>query len=296
MIISCQTNRLDVRIGRKNTIKMIKDAGFDAYDFSLYGMTKEDEELSVEHFRTTAVELKRYADEIGIICNQAHAPLISSVGEKQKDEWIFSRLVDAIEVASIVGAECIVVHPKQHLCYAEHAKELFEINVEFYRNLIPYAEKFGVKIATENMWQCNNGAKTPTDSVCSRAWEFNQLLDEVGSEWLVGCLDIGHVSLMRADIPKFIHQMGNRRLQALHVHDTDFVKDLHTLPFTQKIDYHAVTKALGEIDYQGEFTFEANGFIQSFPNELLLSALRLMADTGKYLAHQIEIHRLREVQ
>lgn len=292
MIVSCQTNRMDGRIGRRNTIKAIKDAGFDAYDFSLYGMTKEDAELSVENFRTTAMELRKYADEIGIACNQAHAPFPSSVGDEQKDEWIFSRLVDAIETASIVGAKCIVIHPKQHLCYAEYSRELFEINVEFYKQLIPYAEKFGVKIATENMWQCNNGAKTPSDSVNSRAWEFNQLIDEVGSEWLVGCLDIGHVSLMGADIPKFIHQMGNERLQALHVHDTDFVKDLHTLPFTQKIDYHAVSKALGEIDYQGEFTFEANGFLQKFPDELLSSALKLMADTGKYLAHQIERNRL----
>lgn len=291
MIVSCQTNRLDGRLGRKATIKAIKDAGFDAYDFSLYGMTKEDAELSAENFRITAMELRKYADEIGIVCNQAHAPFPSSVGDEEKDKWIFSRLVDAIETASIVGAECIVIHPKQHLCYAECARELFDINVEFYKQLIPYAEKYGVKIATENMWQCNNGAKAPSDSVNSRAWEFNQLIDEVGSQWLVGCLDIGHVSLMGADIPKFIHQMGNERLRALHVHDTDFVKDLHTLPFTQKIDYHAVSKALGEIDYQGEFTFEANGFLQKFPDELLSSALKLMADTGKYLAHQIEINR-----
>lgn len=294
MLISCQTNRLDKRIGRKETVKLIREAGFDAYDFSLYGMTGDDPELTKEAFRETAFGLRKCADEIGIVCNQAHAPFPSSVGDPEKDEWIFGRLVDAIEAASIVGAKCVVIHPMQHLCYAEYAEKLFEINVSFYKKLIPYAEKFGVKIATENMWQTNNGAKTPTDSVCSRAWEFNKLLDAVNSPWLVGCLDIGHVSLMRANIPDFVRNMGKNRLQALHLHDTDFVKDLHTLPFTQKIDYQPILQALGEIGYQGDVTFEANGFFAGFPDALLLPAARLMAETGKYIADQIENSRPKE--
>ena len=288
MLISCQINQLDRRLGRKGAVTLLKEAGFDAYDLSLYGMTGDDPELTPETFRQTARELRAHADRLGIQCNQAHAPFPSSVGEPEKDAWIFSRLVDAMEAAAIAGARCIVIHPMQHLCYAEHAEKLFEMNVAFYKRLIPYAEKFGVQIATENMWQNNNGAKTPTDSVCSRAWEFNKLIDAVGSPWLVGCLDIGHASLMRADIPGFIHQMGSRRLQALHVHDTDFVKDLHTLPFTQKIDYHAVARALGEIGYQGDVTLEANWFLKNFPDALLPSAVRLMADTARYLAREIE--------
>ena len=287
MRISCQINQLDRRVGRKTAIRMLQEAGFSAYDFSLYGMTGDDPELAADAFRRTAREMREYADELDIVCNQAHAPFPSSTGDAQKNEWIFSRLIDAMEAASITGAKCIVIHPMQHLCYAEHAAELFEMNVTFYQKLIPYAEEFGIKIATENMWQNNNGAKTPTDSVCSRAWEFNKLIDTVGSPWLVGCLDIGHVSLMRADIPEFIHRMDNQRLQAVHFHDTDFIKNLHTLPFTQKIDYESVAAALGQIGYRGDVTLEANHFLDKFPDELLPSALRLMADTGKYLAQRI---------
>lgn len=291
MRISCQTNRIDRRMGKMAAIKMIREAGFDAYDLSLYAMTGDDPELAADTFHQTAQALRVYADKLGIVCNQAHAPFPSSTGDPQKDEWIFSKLVDAMEAASVVGAKCIVIHPVQHLCYAEYAAELFEMNVAFYQKLIPYAVKFGIKIAVENMWQNNNGTKTPTDSVCSRSWEFNKLIDAVDSPWLVGCFDVGHASLVRADIPDFIHCVGNQRLQALHLHDTDFARDLHTLPFTQKIDYEAVAKALGEIDYLGDVTFEANGFLQNFPDELLLSALRLMADVGKYLTQRITAAR-----
>jgi len=193
---------------------------------------------------------------------------------------------------TIFGAKIIVIHPNQHLNYADHQRELFPMNVAFYKRLVPYAEKFGIKIATENMWQDNNGSRIPSDSVCSRAWEFNELIDAVDSPYLVGCLDIGHVSLMGADIPKFIHDMGAKRIQALHIHDTDFVNDSHTLPFLEKVDYVAVAKALGEIGNSGDLTFEIPYFFAKFPAELLLPAAKLACETGKYLAGILEEAKL----
>jgi excinuclease ABC subunit B len=84
-----------------------------------------------------------------------------------------------MEIAAILGAKIIVVHPKQHLEYAEYSKELFEMNVEFYKSLIPYCEKFGIKVATENMWQWDNVNKKIIDSVCSKPQEFCDLIDEI---------------------------------------------------------------------------------------------------------------------
>lgn len=290
MRISTATGMLDERVPLKTAIQILKDAGFDSFDLSLCGMKEEKKALfSPENYMASAHELRRYADSIGISCNQSHAPFPSSVGD-ETDEEIFQSLVRSIEISGIMGADIIVIHPVQHLNYAEYLRELFPMNVEFYKKLIPYAEKWNVKIATENMYQGNNCANIASDSVCSRSWEFCELVDAVDSPWLVGCLDIGHASMMGADIPKFIHAMGNKRLQALHIHDTDFIHDLHTLPFTHKIDYLAVCKALGEIDYQGDVTFEANNFYRSFPEPLLPSAAKLMADTGKFLRSEIQRH------
>ena len=112
------------------------------------------------------------------------------------------------------------------------------MNVEFYKSLIPYCEKFGIKVACENMWQWNNGNKAPSDSTCSRAWEFNKYLDAIDSEWIVGCLDVGHAFLVNEDIPAFIRGAAPR-LKALHVHDTDYRSDKHTAPFMEKIDFEA---------------------------------------------------------
>ena len=46
--------------------------------------------------------------------------------------------------------------------------------------------------------------------------------------------------------------------------------------------------SLAEIGYEGDITFEALSFVRPFPDELIPSALRLMADVGHYFKNQIE--------
>ena len=289
MLLSNLTQWYCNKLPEKEAIKMIADAGFDAYDISLFELTRNEEYLfNSPNYVEIAKEMREYADSIGIVCNQSHAPFPTSTGKEEEDKVIFQKIVRAMEIASILGAKIIVVHPKQHLIHAEHPDELFEMNVEFYKSLIPYCEKFGIKVACENMWQWYNGNKVPSDSTCSRAWEFNKYLDAIDSEWIVGCLDIGHVSLMNADIPDFIRQMGNKRLQALHVHDTDYKSDKHTAPFMEKIDFIAMCKALAEIDYQGDFTFETDAFYKGKPKELLLATNKYLCEIGRYLVAQFE--------
>ena len=287
MLVSSPIELLDTRIGEKEAIKVFKDAGFEAFDMSLFRMiSKEEGYYTPEDYVERAKNLRKYIDEIGIVCNQAHAPFHNGFGA-EGNEWMMDRVIKSIEIAAILGAKIIVVHPIQCLNYAENAQKLFDMNVELYKSLVPYAEKFGIKIATENMWQTNNGSRTPTDSVCSRSWEFCKLIDAVNSPYIVGCLDIGHVAIMGADIPAFIKAMGPKRLQALHVHDTDLIHDSHTLPFTQKMSFAPIMEALGEIGYKGDLTFEANSIFRNYPPELYVSVARLMKDTGDYLASLI---------
>ena len=82
--------------------------------------------------------------------------------------------------------------------------------------------------------------------------------------------------------------MGPKRLQALHVHDNDFLEDSHTMPFTCKIDFSALVTALKEIGYEGDFTLEADHFLEKFPLPLVPDALALLHKTGRFLADQCE--------
>lgn len=290
MRLSTTTYFLSQRFSFKDSIKLIKESGFDAYDMSLTCMHNNPNRcvFCEDDYLEIAKELRRYADEIGIVCNQAHAPFEWRLFDAEREKRLDEMVLRSIEIASILGAPIIVIHPKQYMVYSDHAEELFDINVQYYKKLIPYAQKYNIKIAIENMYQCNNGAHTPTDSTCSRAWEFCKYLDAINSEWIVGCLDIGHASLMATDIPEFIRKLGNKRLKALHVHDTDFVGDLHTLPFMHNIDYIAVAKALGEIGYDGDFTFEADEFYRGKPVALYKATARYMCEVGRFLISEIK--------
>ena len=289
MLLSTQTAGLQDRYGYEKAIEMLAKAGYDAYDMSFFHPLGENDELYKENFREYAKTLRRHADRLGIVCNQAHAPFPSSTGDPAKDALIFDSIVRSMEAASILGAYCIIVHPKQHMQYRGNEQKLKEINCQFYKSLIPYCEKFGIRVAVENMWQMNPiGRKTIVNSTCARVEEFCEYIDMLDSEWIVACLDIGHVSLCGEDMATMIRGLGGKRLKALHVHDTDGYRDLHTLPFMSENDFSLIMRLLAEIGYEGDLTFEADHFFHGFPKEMHQDVADFMQKTGRQLIRMMK--------
>ena len=278
MILSTKTGFLDKIYGIKDAIAIIADAGFDAIDFSMDSAEYGSDVHSKEYY----TELRKYAESKGVYFNQAHGPDGSSFADEERNKKRFQEVIFTIRHAALLGAENIIIHPCQHMDYYKqgNAERLFEYNMEFYRKLIPYCEEYGIKVAIENMWQY---PKMISHSTCSRPDEFIRYIDELSSEWIVGCLDIGHSVLVREDPAEFIRKLGNKRLKCLHVHDVDGNDDLHTLPYFGITDWESVMSALAEIDYKGDFTYEADGFLQDKPKELLPDFVKLMEKTGRYM-------------
>lgn len=289
MLLSTQNRDLLNMFGFEKAVTLLKNAGYDAYDMSLFEMFTDAENcpLNKEDYRDVAKKMRSFADSIGLPCNQAHAPFSSSKGD-EKDEWRFETIVRSMEIASILGAKCIVVHPKQHLPYIHNKKELWDMNIAFYTRLIPYCEQFNIKVALENMWQYNHKGNRIVDSVCSRPEEFLAYLEALNSPWLVACLDIGHVALTDEDIPTFIRTLGKKHLKALHVHDVDYRDDRHTLPYMMDIEWAPVLDALAEIGYEGDITFEADIFIRNLPAPLIETGVKFMADVGRYMVNTVK--------
>ncbi len=290
MLLSTQTDVLGSVYGEEKAIRMLKEAGFDAFDLSMFRMAAEkDYEMNRPDFREYAKKLRAVAEECGIVCNQAHAPFPSSTEDPGQDEEIFETIVRSMEAASIVGAGIIVVHPKQHLPYNTCREELKKLNLAFYQRLIPYCEKFGIQVACENMWQHNREAGRIIDSTCSSAEEFCEYIDELQSPWIVGCMDVGHVVLTDQDLGHMVRTLGKKRLKALHVHDNDLCSDSHTMPFVGKIDFSALCRALKESGYEGEFTYECDEFLRKLPVCVFPEALKLMEAVGRYFIGQITL-------
>jgi len=268
----------------EETVELLAEAGFDAIDFSFFNEEFYNEATNSVEFKERFLRLRALAEEKGLCFNQAHAPFPTGSKDKVEEEKIFCDVVRSMRNASYLGVETIVVHPRTHLRYSENnvPEELFKQNMEFYRRLEPYCEKYQIKVAVENMWGKYVGRKI-THHVCSRPDEFIRYVDTLDSEWFVACLDIGHACLVCEEPAEMIRKLGSSRLKALHVHDVDGLSDQHTLPYQGIIDWEKVMRALKEIGYEGDFTYEAGGFLAGMPKELIASATRHMEVTGRYL-------------
>ena len=293
MLLSTTTDVLSEHFGMKKTVDILSKAGYDAADFSAF----KEEFYGDAHDRDFYIEMRKYAEDKGLVFNQAHAPLRTSDIDAVKSEKIFKDVVNALKNASYLGAKIIVVHPNRHINYAkrENREAVFESNMEFYSRLIPYCEEFEIKVALENLWlypqnewYLKNGWGKIDYSVCGHPEEFVRYVDSLNNDCLVACLDIGHAMLVNEDAADFIKILGNKRLKALLVHDVDGFVDSHTLPFFGITDWDSVTKALAQIDYKGDITYEADGFLKHKPLELYPEYINLMVKTGRFLIDKVK--------
>ena len=295
MKISTQTEFLAEKYGLETAVRMIAKAGFDAVDVSMFDMAMGEESPFLQDgYRKYAEKILVVAKECGVTFNQAHAPFRMNMedylagGEGKAD--VMHRLNRAIEVAGILGVRNIVIHPVHCFSYPNNdPNALLEINRDFYAQLIPAAQKAGVKIAIENMWQRNAYNRQIISDTCSSPHELALYVDVCNelADCFVACLDIGHCALTGHD-PAYCVRVLGHRLAALHVHDNDTCHDSHGCPQSMSIDCYPVVEALAQIGYTGELTLEADYFLRKFREEFYQTALDFMGKTARHFADVYE--------
>ncbi len=289
MKLVVQTTPISNYYGDETVIRLIAQAGFDGYDFSFHKRQDADEFFSDKGINKI-LSIKKLADSLGITCMQAHAPVPSTTSDEEYNKKTFRHIVRSMEYASILGGQVIVVHPVHHLPHRMNKEALFEMSMEFYRRLIPYAEKFGIKIAVENMFKYDSSRNVIVDSACSRAEEFAAYIDQLNSPYITACLDVGHTMLVSDTPTHMIHSLGNR-IGALHIHDNNGINDLHGAPYTGIMDWDALLKALADIGYSGNFTYETVGFFSGMPFDYLPIALKFLEQSGRYFIEKFESYK-----
>ncbi|MBP3337034.1 MAG: sugar phosphate isomerase/epimerase [Clostridia bacterium] len=278
MKLSVELYTLAQRFGDFNAVEIAKKAGFDAIDYSYY-YDKECDDVLGDGYKEYAQKLREHLDEVGILCNQAHAPFTFKYGmEKNISEQKYLWMVHALESASILGASNIVVHS----ITVPEGVNFEEYNIEYYKSFIPYCEKFGIHIAVENLFARDTKRKRLTGKLGSPA-ELNSIVEKINSPWIVACVDIGHAALTGYEPEAFIKGMNPNILKALHVQDNDYIDDRHILPYTGELNWEAIMSSLKKADYTGDLTFEIIKYLDRFPDELFSEALKFSALVGKHL-------------
>ncbi len=281
MRLSVETKALRSKFGDEKAIEMIKEAGFDSLDFSFYGTHYYDPVVGDEYIEH-AKKIRALMDDLGIDCHQAHAPFDMKYGMKfdvSQPEYLV--IVRSIEAAAILGAKSIVVHAIK-TNEAEEPVDFTEYNLKYYKTLEPYCEKFGIKIAVENLFYRDKKRKT-FKGVLGNPSELSSFIEKLDSPWFTVCVDVGHASLVGYEPEDFIRGMKPGLVTALHIQDNDYLEDRHILPFTGKLNWVNIMKALKETGYEGELNFELQTFMHKFPMEFMLEVLKFEEKVGRYL-------------
>ena len=269
------------RFGDKDGLKLIKDAGFDCVDMS-YTDIKLDAPLLGDGYIEYAHSIREYLGEIGLGCDQAHAPYVMNYESKfDLDDINYRATVRSIESAAIIGAKVIVVHT---IAVPKSIKEftMWELNQRYYKSLLPYAEKAGICIAVENLYSYDDEKGGFVGRLGSPE-ELSRFVKEVNSPYVVACVDTGHASISGYKPEEFIEGMDASVLSAVHLHDGDYEGDRHMLPFLGRFHWPEILAALKKKNFQGNLNLEIVTYLIRVPKELLPEALRLAAKTGRYM-------------
>jgi hexulose-6-phosphate isomerase len=114
------------------------------------------------------------------------------------------------------------------------------------RKLIPDAERHGIKIAIEEVW--NRFLLSPT--------EFVRYIDEFNSPWIGAYFDVGNV--VEYGFPQeWIRELGKRILK-IHVKEYAKAKRFDYPLGEGEIDWPAVRQALLDVGYEGWITAEVD--------------------------------------
>ena len=290
MLISTQTSHAVSRLGFEQGTLTLKNAGYDCLDLSLFEMIRDDSPYIAGDWRNLVEERKAFCDANGIIFNQSHAPFSFAWGDANIRENIAKpRVEQSIEVSAMMGVKIEVVHPLHWMPYLGHEDEINELNIQYYKSLVPLARNLGVKIALENMWQKEIKRKCICTDVAGFAKDHAALIDAIDSEWVVACLDVGHCSLVGEEAEDTIRILGHDRLKSVHLHDNDYQGDRHTIPGLGLMNWDNIMKAFEDIKYDGEFTYEADAFLKGFDNEFFPTAVEFMVKRAKHLVSKTNL-------
>ena len=285
--------------GEHGALAQAAEAGFDAIDLSLHPLTDEMHSLMYtashqqvfDHFAA----LREYAQDLGLTFSQIHAPLRPAY---YADQMEFNENYHRTQERSIVACAALgtpyavfhMLQPPLERYSEKYQREGEALNIEFFGRLMPLLEKYGVQVCIENLFGITTLPSDDYDySLNSRTQDVLHIIDSYnaifGNDRFVACVDTGHAFVMGQDPAEMIRTLGSR-VRTLHVADNNGRQDQHNAPFQGGINWPDVMSALKEIQYQGSFSFEADGFSLAFGKDGSADALRFLYKLGHRMANQ----------
>jgi sugar phosphate isomerase/epimerase len=267
------------------SFKLLAEAGFDAVDYSLFDRSgRSPQWLLADDYPEKAARSKELLAKYALECYQTHTPF-RLAGDAPWDESNpdYQGIIRAIEYSGIIGASCAVVHALT----PPAGVDVVEFNVPFYKQLAPVARKAGVKIAIENLFMHHPDLPQLMPKLYLPS-QLISLLDQLDPECFTICLDTGHTAICGIEPDEFLDLMAPSSVEAVHIHDNNRLRDMHQLPYLCDLNWEKFLAALKRHNFRGIFNMELIHFFGHMPKELYPTALKLAAETGRWMTAQVE--------
>ena len=241
------------RFGEDRYLKM-KEHGFDTVDYNTVDTESEWYLLSEDELKLKVAKEKELADSAGIEFHQAHGPWRCPPRDNTPELRAerLEKMKKSIDIAVMLGCKYWVIHPIMPCNLSDlprgKAQETWDLNVEFFTELLNYVKQYDITICLENMPFTDFSLAKPEDII--------RLVKEIDNEQFKVCLDTGHVAMFpELSAGDSVRKAGDL-LKCLHIHDNNGDTDAHMFPTMGRTDWTDFINALYEIGYEGVFSLE----------------------------------------
>lgn len=233
----------------KELVEACAKTKFRYIDFSFTGVVES------ENFFKDINECADTAKKMGIGFTMAHAPynFNPNAGEENFDKQV-EQMKKAFEGCGILGIDRMTVH--SGFSCSKTRDEMMQKNLKYYNAILPYAEKYNVKIMVENIAE-EIYRRVFVIETADNILELKEMLNN--HPLIKACWDTGHANTKALDQYSNIKKLKGE-LVGLHLQDNNGYNDDHMPLLMGTINFDDVMKGLIEIGYDGPFNMETKLF------------------------------------
>ena len=220
------------------TFEQLKEAGFDGVELISPNKLDMDEVLKARDATGIVIH--------GVSGGVHWAKPLSHPDPKVVEEGL-AAIRQEIQDTTKYGGTTVLVVPGIVTPEVSH-RQVYERSQKAIRSLLPDAEKHGIILAIEEVW----------NRFLLSAPEFARYVDEFQSPWVKAYFDVGNV--VEYGYPQeWIHDLG-KRIAKIHIKEYAKGKRFsYPLGEGGEIDWKSVRQALVDVGYNGWITAEVGG-------------------------------------
>jgi Xylose isomerase-like TIM barrel. len=229
--------------------------------------------------------------------NSIYLPQLPKGPERETEYYKAVR--NCIELCGWMGSPYLTIHP--FLEKSPRSRE-WQMRRSELLSLAAVAARHNVILCVENQLKLlNNRYLRGFCTEPHAAVEFiDSLNSELGEERFGFCLNTGACGLVGQRLYETVITLGNR-IRAVCIQDNNGIWGQCNMPYTctrngirSSTDWQGFVRGMREIGFKDTLSFAADSSISCFPSSMRFSVLKIIAETGRFMAEQIEIERTLE--